>query len=77
MITMWHSVEGQASCTDERYLLIISLLCTTWPKVIRGGVFKSKADFNLLIIIIFYKNWSKVIKDGKFEPETNMNYLII
>ena len=77
MITMLHSVEGQASCTDERYLLIINFLCTTWPKVIGGGEFKPKADFNLLIIIIFYKNWSKVIKDGKFEPETNMNYLII
>ena len=77
MITMLHSVEGKASCTDERYLLIINFLCTTWPRVIGGGEFKSKADFNLLIIIIFYKNWSKVIKDGKFEPETNMNYLII
>ena len=77
MITMWHSVEGQASCTDERYLLIINFLCTTWPKLIGGGEFKHKADFNLLIIIIFYKNLSKVIKDGEFEPETNMNYLII
>ena len=77
MITMLHSIEGQASGTDERYWLIINFLCTTWPKVIGGGEFKPKADFNLLIIIIFYKNWSKVIKDGKFEPETNMNYLII
>ncbi len=53
MITMLHSVEGQASCTDERYLLIINFLCTTWPKVIGGGEFKSKVDFDLLIIIIF------------------------
>ena len=53
MITVWHSVEGQASCTDERYLLIINFLCTTWPKVIGGGEFKPKADFNVLIIIIF------------------------
>ena len=50
MIIVLHSVEGQASRTDERYLLIISFWCKTWPKVIRGGEFKSKADFDLLII---------------------------
>ena len=47
---MVDSVEGQASCTDERYLLIINFWYKTWPKVIRGGEFESKADFHLLII---------------------------
>ncbi len=47
---MLNSVEGQASSTDERYLSIISFSCKTWPKVIGGGEFKSKAHVDLLII---------------------------
>ena len=47
---MQHSVKGQMSCIDERYLLIINFLSKTWPKEIEGGEFKSKADFDLLII---------------------------
>jgi hypothetical protein len=50
MITMLHSVEGQPSSTDERHLIIISFACKAPPKVIGGGEFKSKADFDLLII---------------------------
>ena len=56
MITMLHSLEDQASCTVERYLLIINFLCKTWPKVIGDGEFQSKTEFDLLIISIFYKN---------------------
>ena len=77
MITMLHSLKGQASCTDERCLLIINFLCKTWQKVIEGGEFKSKTEFDLLIVSIFLKNWSKVIKNGRFEPEIDMNYLTI
>ena len=74
---MLHSLEDQASCTDECHFLIINFLCKTWQKIIEGGKFKSKTEFDLLIVSIFYKNWSKVIKNGKFEPEIVMNYLTI
>ena len=47
---MLNLVEGQASCTDERYLLIIKFLCKIWPKVIGDEEFKSKIDFDLLLI---------------------------
>ena len=47
---MLHSLKNQASCTDQRSLLIINFLCKTWPKVITGGEYKSEADFDLLII---------------------------
>ena len=47
---MLNSVEGQASCTDERYLLISKFLCKIWPKVIGDEEFKSKNDFDLLLI---------------------------
>lgn len=50
MITMVYLVEGEASCTHERYLLVIDFLPKTWPKVSEGGKFKYKADFDLLII---------------------------
>ena len=50
MLTILPSVENQASCTDECYLLLIHFLRKTWPKVIGGDEFKSKADFDLLII---------------------------
>lgn len=55
MLTMLHSMESQASCSDEHYLLIINFLCTIWSKLIGGGNFKSKAHFDLLILIIFLK----------------------
>ena len=50
MIIKLPSVEGQASSTDERYLLIITFWCKIWPKVIRGEEFKSKVDFELSVI---------------------------
>ena len=74
---MLHSLEDQASCTDECHFLIINFLCKTWQKIIEGGKFKSKTEVDLLIVSIFYKNWSKVIKNRKFEPEIDMNYLTI
>ena len=74
---MLHSLEDQASCTDERHLLIINFLCKTWQKIIEGGEVKSKTEFDLLIVSIFYKNWSNVIKNGKFEREIDMNHLTI
>ena len=78
IITILNSVESQANCISERYLLVIIFLCKTWPKVVEIGELKSQVDFDLLIMIIFfYKNWSKVFKDGKFEPEIDRNYLII
>ena len=50
---MLHSLEDQASCTDECHFLIINFLCKTWQKIIEGGKFKSKTEFDLLIISIF------------------------
>ena len=74
---MLHSLKNQASCTDQRSLLIINFLCKTWRKVTKGGAFESKTEFDFLIISIFYKNWSKVIKNGRFEREIDMNCLTI
>ena len=49
-ITMPNLVEGQASCTDERYLLIIKFLCKIRPKVIGDEELNSRNDFDLLLI---------------------------
>ena len=77
MITILHSLKDQARFTDERHLLIINFLCKTWQKVIEGGEFKSKTEFDFSTISISYKNWSKVIKNRRFKPEIDMNYLTI
>ena len=54
---MLNSVESQASNIDEWYLLSINFLYETWPKVIGGGKFKSKVDFDYLIISYVLANY--------------------
>ena len=50
MITMLNSVKNRASCTDERYLLIIDFLCKSWQKEPGGWKSKSEVNFDLLLI---------------------------
>ena len=67
--------KGHDFCFQNSVWSIIDHRLNTWRKVVKGGEFKSKTEFDFLIISIFYKNWSKVIKNGRFEPEIDMNYL--